>query len=134
MALKPGTMSDFQASMAAAMEAAFRAEWTDLKGGSPPAAGEQDRQLLFAAIAQGVVRHLREQANSAFQINVSVRQTDEVLLQSDNPAAIPVAAAGDAVEGEVAPHQAVVKQQNNADNRISCAGQATSVRILTEED
>ena len=72
MALKPGSVDDFSASMAEAMEQAFAAEWAVQKDIPLQAAGAQDRKIMFAAIAQGVVRHLKAQAGGAFVIDVTV--------------------------------------------------------------
>lgn len=79
MALKPGSISDFANSMAQAMDQAFHNQWQTAKGEPLPDAGEVDRQLLFAAIAQGVVHHLKQHANDAFQIDVQVTQTGDVV-------------------------------------------------------
>lgn len=66
MVLKAGTMrgTDFAGSMAEAMEKAFEVEWRAVKKSALPTAGQEDRRLLFIAIAQGVVRHLKENADS----------------------------------------------------------------------
>jgi hypothetical protein len=72
MALKPGTKGNLSGSMAEAIEKAFRAEWPKVMEGSDlPAETSPDMQLLFTAIAQGVVKHLKENAD-AFQVSVSV--------------------------------------------------------------
>ncbi len=69
--LKPGTNQDFANSMAAAMEQAFNQLLTaDGKATLPidPSKDEtRDRRRLFAAIAQGVVAHLRDNPD-AFHI------------------------------------------------------------------
>lgn len=56
------TSSEFANSMASAIEDAMKAEWLAIKGEPMPTveAGAQDRQMLFAAIAQGVLRYLRD--------------------------------------------------------------------------
>ncbi len=66
MPLKAGTTSasEFASSMAAAMERALEEEYHNVKGESLPTAGRIDRRMLFAAIAQGVVRHLHDNAVS----------------------------------------------------------------------
>jgi hypothetical protein len=53
------TATDFADSMAAAIEDAMRQEWSRVKNESLPAMGEQDRRILFAAIAQGVLQYLK---------------------------------------------------------------------------
>ncbi len=130
MALKPGHVANFTDSMAEAMEDAFKSEWNAVKGVGLPAQGEEDRRLLFSAIAQGVVKHLKERANEAFNIDVRVTQTPEVLMKSDNPAAIPVSGGGG---GTIGSGQADVKQLGDTVNMIIAEGKATQVEILTHE-
>ncbi len=71
MAIKAGTLADFTGSMAQAMENALEEEYQRLKGEAMPAMGREDRQLMFAAIAQGVVRHLKDN-HDAFKVAVTV--------------------------------------------------------------
>jgi hypothetical protein len=60
--LKAGTVAnptEFAASMAQYMEEAMKREWQAVKGRPLPAfIGEQDRKILFAAVAQGVIHFL----------------------------------------------------------------------------
>ncbi|NEU10442.1 hypothetical protein GZH53_19105 [Flavihumibacter sp. R14] len=70
MALKSGTSSDFESSMAKAMEDAFTEEWPNLMDGDPPPANSQTK-LLYLAIAKGVVRHLLEHPE-AFEIRTTI--------------------------------------------------------------
>jgi hypothetical protein len=62
--LKAGTVAnpnDFAASMAQYMEEAMKVEWQAVKGYPLPAGvGEADRKILFAAVAQGVLRYLED--------------------------------------------------------------------------
>ncbi len=74
MPLNPGTNKrdpinpnyDYYAdSMAKAIEDAFKIEWVNVKGGSSPSTKDnRELKLLFVAIAQGVVKHLRDHPNS----------------------------------------------------------------------
>jgi len=64
MALKPGTIADFTGSMAEAMDEAFQSEWSIVKDTPLSAAGEEDRKILFVAIAQGVLNYLEENSMS----------------------------------------------------------------------
>jgi hypothetical protein len=74
--------AEFTDSMAEAMENALAAEWLRLRNRPLPALGREDRRLLFVAIAQGVVRHLRDNAEAALRVHsVEVRQED-TLVQS----------------------------------------------------
>lgn len=63
MALKPGSVLNFSNSMAEAMEQAFRSEWASVKDIPLPSAGEQDRKIMFAAIAKGVLNYLYSHRN-----------------------------------------------------------------------
>jgi len=54
MALKAGTVASFPNSLAEAMENAMKQEWQAVKGVPLPEQGEEDRRLLFAAIAKGI--------------------------------------------------------------------------------
>jgi hypothetical protein len=75
MALRAGTKQlgpygedQYTGSMAAAIESAFIKEWPVIMGSNAPAPNDHMR-LLFVAIAQGIVRHLKENDSS---ITVSV--------------------------------------------------------------
>ncbi len=72
MALKPGTnysSSAFADSMAEAMTEAFKTEWPLVMGDAPVPETSDQMKLLFAAVAQGVVRHLKEHATD-FKVKV----------------------------------------------------------------
>jgi hypothetical protein len=129
MALKAGTVADFADSMAQAMENALKIEYQALKGEPLPAMGEEDRRMLLAAIAQGVVRHLKDNAD-AFQISVETTQvTGEPgapLLRSDNPAAINVGGFGSIGAGA-----ADVTQIDAADNLVLSRGSASVDDVAT---
>ena len=57
MALKAGTSADFENSMAAAIQGAFKTSWKDvMKTDAPPDSNEM--KVLFLAIAKGVIQHL----------------------------------------------------------------------------
>lgn len=62
--LKAGTVAnpqDFANSMAQYMEEAMKEEWFRVKGEPLHAeVGAQDRRILFAAVAQGVLRYLED--------------------------------------------------------------------------
>lgn len=69
MPLKAGTSVDFADSLAAAIENALADEYQAAKGQALPSAGQVDRRMLFAAIAQGVVKHLQQNPD-AFKVRV----------------------------------------------------------------
>ena len=60
MKLKAGTMGDFDDSMAAAIEIAFERVWNERMGSQLPSETQEDRRMMFVAIAQGVIRHLKD--------------------------------------------------------------------------
>ncbi|ULQ53239.1 hypothetical protein [Flavihumibacter fluvii] len=68
MPLKPGTISDFDSSMAKSMEEAFLAEWKNAMGDADAPEPNNQMRLLFVAIAQGLVKHLHENPD-AFRID-----------------------------------------------------------------
>ena len=62
--LKPGSTSDFAASMAEAMFNAMQSEWQAAHGSPMPGgAGELDRKILFAAVSQGLLGYLKAHLN-----------------------------------------------------------------------
>jgi hypothetical protein len=57
--LKAGTLADFANGMAAYIEKAMQNEWLAVKGTALPSGpGDEDRKILFAAVAQGVLKYL----------------------------------------------------------------------------
>lgn len=113
MALKAGSVDDFNGSMAEAMENAFQSLWAANKDVPLGEAGETDRQILFSAIAQGVVSYLSDNLNDALDIEVSVTQDSSNNITSAN--------------GSVS-----VTQNGGAGNRVSASGQATNLVLNTE--
>ena len=84
MALKAGSVADFGNSLAAAMEDAMQDEWQAVKGVPLPGQGEEDRRLLFVAIARGLFVFLKAHENE-FMTDITLREpgvggTDENLL------------------------------------------------------
>ena len=63
MALKPGTVADFGSSLAEAIDTAMKTEWQAVKNVPLPSEGQDDRRLLFAAIAQGIFAYLKDNQN-----------------------------------------------------------------------
>ena len=56
-----------------AIDKAFGTEWTKSKGGSAPDAGKDDRRLMFAAVARGILEYLSAQQSDLI---ASVTLTD----------------------------------------------------------
>jgi hypothetical protein len=91
MALKGGHVSDFDGSLAAAIERALADEWQTVKGQALPSDGRDDRRLLFVAIAQGVLRYLKAHENDLL--------SSITLDQGGGPVANAVSALGLEVTG-----------------------------------
>ncbi len=53
MSLRPSELTD-------AIQEAFAVEWQVAKGGSPPSMGTEDRRLIFAAVARGLLQYLED--------------------------------------------------------------------------
>ena len=73
MPLKAGSNFDasgFSDSMAEAMAQAFKAEWPLVMGDAPVPETSGQMKLLFAAVAQGVVKHLQQHATD-FKVTVT---------------------------------------------------------------
>ncbi|MDH4165489.1 MAG: hypothetical protein OEY13_14475 [Gammaproteobacteria bacterium] len=58
-ALKGGRVADFTNSMAESMETAMNEEWMARTGSHLPDEGRDDRRLLLAAIARGMLAYLK---------------------------------------------------------------------------
>ena len=72
--LKAGRLDDFAASMASYIDQAMQLEWKAVKNEDLPtgdAPGAADRQILFAAIAQGVLRFLGDHTVDLITTDVS---------------------------------------------------------------
>jgi len=65
--LKAGTVFDFNDSLAAEMEEAMKSEWLVVKGDPLPApTGEEDRKIMFVAIARGLLKFLQDHRDEIF--------------------------------------------------------------------
>lgn len=77
MALKAGTFDDLSGSMAELMEQVFRDTLPRVISDADPDRGERERRVLFVAVAQGVVGHLRDHPNS-FKVEVDLPPSQEL--------------------------------------------------------
>jgi hypothetical protein len=84
-AFKAGTPDDFGGSLAEAIERAFEETWVRMKDRELPDRGRDDRRMLFVGVAQGVVRYLKDHAESGFDVDVEVAQKDS-LVESEGTA------------------------------------------------
>ena len=74
MELKAGTSKNLTGSMAEDIQEAFLNTWPTLMGDVPKPAPSDQMKLLFIAVAQGVVKHLKEHPD-AFKITVKLNET-----------------------------------------------------------
>ncbi len=123
MTLKAGTLTDFDDSMAEAMENALANLWLAKTGQALPSATQEDRRLMFIAIAQGVVRHLKDNAAGAFDVSVSVNQDDGPLVSS----------SGTTGSSGAHTHSVAVTQDGGSGNKVASSGSG-SVSINTSGD
>ena len=107
--IKAGTVADFADSLAAAMENALRQEYEAVKEVPMPEAPDQDRHMLFVAIAQGVVRYLKDNTD-AFTVEVQTVQ-DDSLIESEG--------------GGITVTQLRDEEVADGDNRVTSTGDAT---------
>jgi len=124
MALKAGTLDDFANSMAEAMEKALDAIWRKKLNQGLPASTQDDRRMLFVAIAQGVVKHLSERARPAFKISVKVTQKEPWIVSKGGT-------TGTSGTGGSHSHSVTVNQETNNTNRIKSEGEG-KVTLATE--
>lgn len=140
MPLKAGTVirNKLAGTMAEAMDEAFLREWNAGSDYPLSSQGQRERQILFSAIAQGVVKHLMENRD-AFKIVVAVDQVDSVgsPIESENAQDIPVerdqsGPAGAAFDGlEVKRGTAVLSQVSGP---IASAGTGAVEVIEVDEE
>jgi hypothetical protein len=122
MALKAGTVDDFEDSMAEAIENALRTEWATVKETAFPTTGEEDRRLLFVAIAQGIVRYLVDNAEASIIVHsVEVTQDSANNVGSSGT-------TGSASGGVAHTHSVSVTQSSGSANRVESSGDG-KVRI-----
>lgn len=68
--------------MTEAIEAAFQERWASYQRAKNlpedlPQIGEEERRMIFSAIAEGVIRHLRDHLSEAVRMSVTVSQVAE---------------------------------------------------------
>jgi hypothetical protein len=81
MTLRPGTCAAFGNSLGEAIESAFAGELWALHGKVMPSTGKEDRELLFAAIGQGVLQYLaRRNANVTVTVPWSLSQDTTIAV------------------------------------------------------
>lgn len=128
MEYKAGTMSEYADSMAEKMRTVFEGLWREQYGHDLPAESRVDRRMLFVAIAQGIIHHMKTNATDAFNLDVTVDQTSPASIESD----------GDTDAANTHNHHiTTVRQKNLEANKVTCKGQGKDkviVNILTTGD
>jgi hypothetical protein len=87
MGLTPGTVKNWtDGTLAAAIDEAFVDEWGKAKNVRLPSAGQDDRRLLFVAIARGILQFLNDNEDALItrirlQYDPSVPAADFSVLQ-----------------------------------------------------
>jgi hypothetical protein len=126
MAIKAGTVADFENSMAEAIEDALKAEWSTVKEIDFPNNDPEDRRLLFVAIAQGIVRYLKDNAEFSIVVHsVNVTQNDADIDVSGP--------SGGPSTGIYHTHSVNVDQVSGAGNRVVSTGSG-KIRLETTGD
>lgn len=129
MQYKPGSLSDYTDSMAEKIRIVFEKLWKEKHGADLPSETKDERRLLFVAIAQGVIQHLKNNALDAFDIEVNVEQ------QADTgPWITSEGDTGNPSTGYGHTHSVQVDQKNSPDNKIKSEGRGkedVKVNILT---
>jgi hypothetical protein len=126
---KPGTLSDYTDSMAEKIRTVFERLWNEEYGTNLPPETRDERRLLFVAIAQGVIQHLKSNALDAFDIEVNVEQQTDT-----GPWITSKGDTGNASNGYGHTHPVQVDQKNSPDNKIKSEGEGKEdvrVNILT---
>jgi hypothetical protein len=124
MVLKAGTVDDFEDSMAEAIEDALKAEWATVKETAFPTTGAEDRRLLFVAIAQGIVRYLKDHADDSIIVH------SVVVAQDSGNNVGSSGTTGSASGGGPHTHSVNVTQTSGSANRVESSGDG-KVRIET---
>lgn len=70
MSLKAGTNADFSGSLAEAIERALKKEWPHVMGAKQTVESNPQMRLLCVAVAQGVIRYLKDHANDSMRVDL----------------------------------------------------------------
>ncbi len=78
--IKERCMALTRAGLLGAIETAFAKEWQDAKGAPPSAQGAEDRRILFAAVARGLLAYLDAAGDDALsELSVKEASVDRTL-------------------------------------------------------
>jgi hypothetical protein len=124
-----GIQSHMTDSMALDMVNAMKEIWRGVYGEDLPDDGESEREVMFSAIAQGVVKHLAERLGGAVGIDVTTEQTSSD-MESSNTADVDVE-AGTLGHTHTIESNAIEVRQTSAP--LESAGQGEIVAVLVED-
>jgi len=102
-------------SMVKAMEDAMADVWNKMRGEPPPKEGRESRRMLMSAIAQGVIKYLKQHAADSLLV--------EVTQDASN-----IDSSGEVTIGGWGATDVEVTQDPGDDNRVQSTG---SVKIQT---
>lgn len=80
---------DLGDSMAAAIEEAFERAWREVNDSGLPEKGRRDRRILFVAVAQGVIKYLKQHDADGFDIEADAVQMDGTEITSSGNLDLP---------------------------------------------
>lgn len=131
MPLKAGSKGNLSYSMTEDIENAFKESWKSYHDGNElPEIGENERRMIFIAVAKGVLKHLKEHLGESLTINVSVRQdsgSDE-LIKSKNKSVVNLLWSGLSYS---IPIDAIEVTQ--VSEPIKSSGEATVEEVIVED-
>ena len=70
MSIKAGTNAEFPGSLAEAIEHALKKEWPYVMGEGQTVESNPQMRLLCIAVAQGVIRYLKDHANNSMLVDL----------------------------------------------------------------
>lgn len=112
-------------SMAKAMDEALEKEWLALEGTPLPEEGKVHRQMLLAAICQGILRHLKDAAEESFVVeDVGTKQ-----ITSGAPDARRITSTGTVRIGNSSWPVQVTQDQGSL---VVTRGKGKNVKVSTE--
>lgn len=137
MEYRAGTLSEYTDSMAEKMRMVFEDLWREQYGYDLPSETRVDRRMLFVAIAQGVIQHLKDNAVDAFDIDVTVEQRTDIgpWIESSGQTGPPI--SGTTVHRHDITVTQDTTQADGSDNKVKSSGSGKDdirVNILTTGD
>jgi hypothetical protein len=124
-----GVEANMSDSMALDMVNAMKRIWNGVYGQDLPDEGETEREVMFAAIAQGVVKHLTARLGGAVTIDVNTEQTSGE-VESENPDDVTVDTGSLGHTHTIESSEILVKQTSAA---VESAGHGEIISVTAED-